>query len=77
MQWLFVKGGGRGGKFSAEETSIEDAEGMDENAIESVDDNDMADGFEEGEEDVEGVVGAKGTRPALQNCRNTDKTATR
>ena len=66
MQGLFVKGGGRGGKFSAEETSIEDAEGMDENVVQSVDDNDKADGFEEREEDVEGLVGAKGTRTALQ-----------
>ena len=77
MQGLFVKRGGRGNKLSAEETSIEDAEGMDENMTESVDDTDKADGFKEREEDVGGVVEAKGTRPALQHCRNIDKTATK
>ena len=50
---------------------------MNEKVVESVDDNDKADGFEELDEDVERLVGGKGTRSALPNCRNTDKAATR
>lgn len=45
MQGLFAKGGRRGGKLSAEKTSIEDAEGMDENIVESMDDDDKTGGL--------------------------------
>ena len=51
--------------------------GVVDDGVEAAADTDEADGFEERKEDVEGMIEAKGTRPALQNCRNTEKTATR
>ena len=54
-----------------------DDEGMERNLLLSVDDNEETEWLEERDDNVERVVGDRGIRRALPNCRKTDKAATR